>query len=187
MKYENEILNEIKMVLDSINEEDVDELVEAILDSDKVVGYGAGRMGLSLKAFMMRLNHLGIQAHYVDDTYVPPLTEFDLLIVSSGSGETTMVKTFFEKAIKVSGCKTAAITGNGFSSMGKAADYLVAFKPCNGGLNSEDNPNKISSIQLMSTLNEQATYILFDIMAKKIADRLNLDTEKTKRNHFNVE
>jgi 6-phospho-3-hexuloisomerase len=187
MKYENEILNEIKMVLDSINEEDVDELVEAILDSDKVVGYGAGRMGLSLKAFMMRLNHLGIQAHYVDDTYIPPLTEFDLIIVSSGSGETTMVKTFFEKAIKVSGCKTAAITGNGFSSMGKAADYLVTFKPCNGGLNSEDNPNKISSIQLMSTLNEQATYILFDIMAKKIADRLNLNTEKTKRNHFNVE
>lgn len=187
MKYENEILNEIKLVLDSINEEDVDELVEAILNSDKIVGYGAGRMGLSLKAFMMRLNHLGIQAHYVDDTYISPLTEFDLLIVSSGSGETTMVRTFFEKAIKVSGCKTAAITGNGFSSIGKVADYLVTFKPCNGGLNSEDNPNKINSVQLMSTLNEQATYILFDIMAKKIADRMNLDTEKAKRNHFNVE
>ena len=39
----------------------------------------------------------------------------------------------------------------------------------------------------MSTLNEQATYILFDIIAKRIADDLNMDTEKTKRYHFNVE
>lgn len=187
MKYESEILNEIKQVLDSINEEEVDKLIQAIMHADKVVGYGAGRMGLSLKAFMMRLNHLGIQAHYIDDTYIPPLTQYDLFIVSSGSGETKMVKTFMEEVIKKTGCPTAIITGDAYSSMGKMADYKVIFKPCNGGLNSEDSSNKIDSIQLMSTLNEQATYILFDIVVKKLADELKLDTEKTKRNHFNVE
>jgi 6-phospho-3-hexuloisomerase len=187
MRYENEILSEIKQVLDSIDEKEVDELVEVIKSSDKVVGYGAGRMGLSVKAFMMRLNHLGINAYYVDDTYIPPLTEFDLLIVSSGSGETTMVKTFAEKARAKANCAIAAITGNRNSSMGRLADYVIEFKPCNGGLNSEDSDKKINSIQLMSTLNEQATYILFDIIAKRIADDFNMDTEKTKRYHFNVE
>ena len=187
MKYENEILGEIKQVLDSIDENEVDELVDTILGSDKVVGYGAGRMGLSVKAFMMRLNHLGIDAYYVDDTYIPPLTQFDLLFVSSGSGETTMVKTFVKKAIDKTGCVVATITGNRNSSIGQMASHVIEFKPCNGGLNSEDNDSKINSIQLMSTLNEQATYILFDIMAKKIADKLDMDTEKTKRYHFNVE
>lgn len=187
MKYENEILNEIKQVLDSIDEKEVDEFVDAIIGSDKVVGYGAGRMGLSVKAFMMRLNHLGIDAYYVDDTYIPPLTQFDLLLLSSGSGETTMVKTFMQKAIDKTGCAIGVVTGNRNSSMGKVANHVIEFKPCNGGLNSEDDDSKINSIQLMSTLNEQATYILFDIIAKKIADKLDMDTEKTKRYHFNVE
>ena len=97
MKYETEILNEIKTVLDSIDEEQVDKLIDLIESSDKIVGYGAGRMGLSLKAFMMRLNHLGIDAYYLGDTYIPPLTEYDLVIVSSGSGETSMVKKFVEE------------------------------------------------------------------------------------------
>lgn len=187
MIYEKEILNEIKQVLDSIDDKDVDKLVEMIESSDKVVGYGAGRMGLSVKAFIMRLNHLGINAYYVDDTYIPPLTEFDLLLVSSGSGETTMVKTFMKKAIEKTGCAAAVVTGDKDSSMARMANLAVTFKPCNGGLNSADSIEKINSIQLMSTLNEQATYILFDIIAKRIADDLNMDTEKTKRYHFNVE
>lgn len=187
MRYENEILNEIKQVLDSINEKEVDELIETIKSSDKVVGYGAGRMGLSLKAFMMRLNHLGIRAYYIDDTYIPPLTQYDMVLVSSGSGETSMIKNFVKRVKEKTDCPVAAILGNKNSGIGKLADWVVEFKPCNGGLNSEDSDDKISSIQLMSTLNEQATYILFDIMTLKLADRLSLDTEKTKRNHFNVE
>ena len=187
MKYETEILNEIKTVLDSINEEDVDKLVDLIEASDKVVGYGAGRMGLSLKAFMMRLNHLGIDAYYLGDTYIPPLTEYDLVIVSSGSGETSMVKNFVEQAKKKTGAYIVSVVGNEYSNISGLSNHTIVFKPCNGGLNSEDSPDKINSIQLMSTLNEQATYILFDIIAKKLADKMGMDTEKTKRYHFNVE
>lgn len=187
MKYENEILNEIKELLDSIDENEVDELVNLIIDSSKVVGYGAGRMGISLKAFIMRLNHLGIEAYYYDDTYIPPMEPYDLLLVSSGSGETLTVKTFMDKAIKVSDCRVGVITGNKDSYMGRRADVVVGYKPSNGGLNSEDSEDKINSIQLMSTLNEQATYILFDIMAKKIVDKLHLKTDWIRGKHFNVE
>ena len=187
MKYENEILDEIKTVLDSIDEEQVDELVRLIETSDKVVGYGAGRMGLSLKAFIMRLNHLGIEAYFLGDTYIPPITEYDLVLVSSGSGETSMIKKFVEEVNKKTSAFVAAVLGNEHSSISNLSNHIVVFKPCNGGLNSEDSSDKINSIQLMSTLNEQATYILFDIIAKKIADDLNMNTEKTKRYHFNVE
>ena len=187
MKYQNEILNEIDEVLSSVNEERVNSLISMIQTSDKIVGYGAGRMGLSLKAFIMRLNHLGIKAYYIDDTYIPPLTQYDMVLVSSGSGETSMIKHFVERVKEKTDCPVVSILGNKNSSIGKLSDWVVEFKPCNGGLNSADSDDKISSIQLMSTLNEQATYILFDIIAKKLADKLDLDTEKTKRNHFNVE
>ena len=187
MKYKDEILDEIEQVLNSINEKEVDRLVEWVKNSEKIVGYGAGRMGLSLKAFIMRLNHLGIKAYYLNDTYIPPLTQYDLVLVSSGSGETSMVKNFVEQVKKKTDCSVASILGNKNSSIGKLSDCIVGYRPCNGGLNSADSDDKINSIQLMSTLNEQATYILFDIMAKKLADKLNMDTEKTKRHHFNVE
>lgn len=187
MKYENEILSEIKELLDSIDEQEVDSFVDLILSADKVVGYGAGRMGLSLKAFIMRLNHLGIEAFYYDDTYIPPMEEYDLLLISSGSGETLTVRTFMDKARKVSNCSIGVITGSRNSYMGRIADSVIVYKPCNGGLNSEDSEDKINSVQIMSTLNEQATYILFDIMAKKIADKLKLKPEWIKGNHFNVE
>lgn len=187
MKYEKEILNEIEQVLNSINEDEVDRLVDLISTSDKVVGYGAGRMGLSLKAFIMRLNHLGIQAYYLGDTYIPPLTEYDLVIVSSGSGETSMIKKFVEEVKRKTNACVASVVGNEYSSISGLSNHVVVFKPCNGGLNSADSDLKINSIQLMSTLNEQATYVLFDIIAKKLADKLGMDTEKTKRYHFNVE
>lgn len=187
MKYKDEILDEIEQVLNSIDEKAVDEFIDWIKTSDKIVGYGAGRMGLSLKAFIMRLNHLGIKAYYLGDTYIPPLTQYDLVIVSSGSGETSMIKNFVEQVRKKTDCSVISVLGNKNSSIGRLSDFVVEYKSCNGGLNSFDSDEKINSIQLMSTLNEQATYILFDIMAKKLADKLGMDTAETKRYHFNVE
>lgn len=187
MKYENEILNEIKQVLDSIDEYSVDLMCEVIESSDKVVGYGAGRMGLVLKAFIMRLNHLGIDAYYMGDTYIPPLGKYDLVIVSSASGETELIKKFCEEVKKKTECCIGAVTGNRNSSIGAMANWVIEYTSCNGALNSPDSSDKIDSAQLMSTLNEQATYILFDIMIRKLMDKMELDPDKIKRNHFNVE
>ena len=47
-------------------------------DSKKFVGFAAGRMGFSLKAFMMRLNHLGYESYMIGTLtfrdWIPPLS-----------------------------------------------------------------------------------------------------------------
>ena len=47
--------------------------------------------------------------------------------------------------------------------------------------------NKITSIQPMSTLNEQGMFLLFDIVALKIIEKLGLSLEETKQFHANIE
>ena len=180
------IMNELKQVLDSIQVHEVEQFIQLIMTSKKVCGYGAGRMGYGLRAFMMRLNHLGIQASFINDTYCPPLDSNDLFIVTSGSGETKSVLEYL-KIAKDHGIKTIAITGNRESTMARTADSVVVFKSSNGGLNSADSNSKINSIQPMTSLNEQAMFVFFDILAVILIDRLGISKKDEKKFHFNVE
>ena len=158
-----------------------------MIKAKKIIGYGAGRMGFGLKAFIMRLNHLGKEAYFFGDNFVPRFDKDDLIIVTSGSGNTKSVLNILEIAINKAGCDSFAITGNSESPMAKLANNSLEFKSCNGGLNSADNPNKITSIQPMSTLNEQGMFLLFDIVALKIIEKLGLSLEETKQFHANIE
>ncbi len=181
----NIVENEVNEVLSSIKEEDVNSFIDSILKAKKVCGYGAGRMGYGLRAFMMRLNHFGIQASFINDTFCAPMDENDLFIVTSGSGETRSVLEYLK--IAKEHCNTVAITGNDDSSMAKLADKTVIFKSSNGGLNSADNEKKINSIQPMTSLNEQAMFLFFDIVAVMLIERLGIQKKDEKKFHFNIE
>ena len=58
----NTVINEMNQVLDSFKEDDIDKLLTILSATKnngcKVCGFGAGRMGYGLRAFMMRLNHI---------------------------------------------------------------------------------------------------------------------------------
>ena len=186
-----QVMREIDQVLNSITDQDVNKLISLICDvfkrpTGKVCGFGAGRMGYGLRAFMMRLNHLGIPAYFIGDTFIPPLDENDIFIVTSGSGETRSVLKYLEIA-KEKGVRTLAITGNRESTMAKLADYSIVFKSSNGGLNSADNENKINSIQPMTSLNEQSMFIFFDIISVMLIRTIGIKKEDEKKFHFNVE
>lgn len=186
-----QVLNEMNYVLNSFTDDSVNKLISLICDTfkkptGKVCGFGAGRMGYGLRAFMMRLNHIGISSYFIGDTFIPPLDENDLFIVTSGSGETKSVLKYLEIA-KSKGVKTLAITGNNESSMAKLADYSIVFKSSNGGLNSEDNENKINSIQPMTSLNEQSMFVFFDIIAVMLIKTIGIKKEDEKKFHFNIE
>src|SRR5579863_726500 len=63
-----------------------DALVEAIATAKRIAIYGAGREGLQMDGFAMRLFHMGRHVHLVGDMTTPPIGPGDLLIVSSGPG-----------------------------------------------------------------------------------------------------
>lgn len=186
LNYRDNILDELKEWLYSVSDEEINHLIALIAISKNIIGYGAGRMGLSLKAFIMRLSHLGKSAYYYTDTSLPCVGKEDLYIFASGSGKTRTVLQLAEIA-KEKGCKIASIVGDKESPLAKLSDVKVTFKSCNGNLNSEDSPDKINSIQIMSTLNEQGLYLLGDLISKRYCDILLLNPGNLKDKHNNVE
>lgn len=182
------IQSEIRDVLSSIDEQKLIGFVNILSQPNvKVLGYSAGRMGFGLKAFMMRLNHLGINAYWFGDNYVPPMGKDDIFICCSNSGTTKSVANIMDIFKAKANGKVIAFVGNENSKMGKEADITIKFKTCNGGLNSADDPSKINSIQPMTTLTEQSMFILFDLITIMLIDKLQINLNDTKQFHSNIE
>ena len=187
--YKNTVLAEIDEVLSSIDESKLEAMVEALTKNKelKVLGYSAGRMGSGLKAFIMRLNHLGIKASFFGDNYVPPMNADDVFICCSNSGTTKSVVNILEIFKAKADGTVISFVGNENSKMAEMSDIVIKFKTCNGGLNSADDPSKINSIQPMTTLTEQAMFVLFDLIVMMIIDKLGIDIKDTKQYHSNIE
>lgn len=187
--FKDTVLNEIDTVLASIDETKLEAFVDLLtINPDiKVLGYSAGRMGSGLKAFVMRLNHLGIKASFFGDNYVPPMNSNDVFICCSNSGTTKSVVNILEIFKNKANGKVVSFVGNDNSKMAELSDIAIKFKTCNGGLNSADDPSKINSIQPMTTLTEQAMFILFDLIVMMIIDKLNININDTKQYHSNIE
>jgi 6-phospho-3-hexuloisomerase len=187
--FKDTVLNEIDTVLASIDEAKLEAFVDLLTSNPdiKVLGYSAGRMGSGLKAFVMRLNHLGIKASFFGDNYVPPMNSNDVFICCSNSGTTKSVVNILEIFKAKAGGKVVSFVGNDNSKMAELSDIAIKFKTCNGGLNSADDPSKINSIQPMTTLTEQAMFVLFDLIVMMIIDKMNININDTKQYHSNIE
>jgi 6-phospho-3-hexuloisomerase len=176
------ILQEIDTVLSRIDDAQVDRLCSALLQADKIVTVGAGRVGLATKGFTMRLGHFGLRVYMLGDTAVPNLGEGDLLLACSGSGETQTVYDIVEIA-KRNNAKVALVTGNVNSRMGNMADVIVELKA----------PSKtkaiagFASIQPMTTLNEQCLGIFFDSVVLQLMEQLHESHDTMWARHSNLE
>lgn len=79
--YITEIINELTFVKDSIREDDCTKLIDTIQQSQRVFCYGLGRAGFSMKAFTMRLMHMGKEVYFLTETITPNFGPGDLFIV----------------------------------------------------------------------------------------------------------
>lgn len=176
------ILNEIETVLSKIDEREVDLLTKQILGANKIVTVGAGRVGMATRGFAMRLGHLGLNAYMIGDATVPAIGKGDVLVVSSGSGETQTIYDLVEIA-KKNNATIVLITGNPESRMGKLADVVVKITA----------PSKtkavegLVSIQPMTTLNEQCLGIFFDAVVLKLMAAMGEPHETMWARHSNLE
>lgn len=176
------ILSEIRTVLSKVDEKQVDMFVKYILSARRIVASGAGRVGMAVKGFVMRLKHMGLDAYILGDANVPSIKPQDLFLVCSGSGET---QTIYELTLIAQKNQTpiALVTGNPESRMGKIANTIVEIKA----------PSKVKkvdnfvSIQPMTTLNEQSLAIFFDAIVLKLMDELNETHETMWERHSNLE
>lgn len=166
----NLVLNEIQQALSHTDEQAVKHLVKDILSADKVFVVGVGRVLLSLQAIAKRLVHLGIDAHVVGDITEPAITDKDLLIVGSGSGSSLFPVAIGRKA-KEFQAKVVHIGSNPHGAMEGIADYMVRI-PVRTKLYLAD---EIESNQPMTSLFEQALFLLGDVMAMMIMEEKGID------------
>ncbi|MBQ6654063.1 MAG: SIS domain-containing protein [Erysipelotrichaceae bacterium] len=177
------VLSELQNVFENIDPAQVEKLAEMICESEKVFVAGVGRVLLMMQAFEKRLNHLGIDSYYVGEINEPAITEKDLLIVGSGSGESVVPVALVKVASKFNP-RIVHIGSNPQSSMTPYEDLFVRI-PCSTKLNLED---EIKSRQIMSSLFEQSLLLLADMTAMLIADRKNItDLHSLWRKHANLE
>jgi 6-phospho-3-hexuloisomerase len=182
-KTKNElILKEIKQVLDKVKESEIQQFVHEILVANTIVVCGAGRVGMAIRGFGMRLAHLGLKAFTLGDSVVPSIAKGDILIVASGSGETQTIYDLVAIA-KKNNSKVIAVTGSPNSRIGKLADCLVQL----------DAPSKTKqvdgfvSIQPMTTLNEQSLGLFFDIVVLLLMEKMGESHDTMWARHSNLE
>jgi 6-phospho 3-hexuloisomerase len=123
-----EIADKVKQNSDAIDTNKVLKLIELIievnLNDGRIFIYGAGRSGFIGRSFAQRLMHLDIKSCFVSDAVTYRFSKDDLLIIISGSGETTSPKAIAEKAKEIGG-KIALFTGNLKSSIAMLSNLSI--------------------------------------------------------------
>ena len=180
--YTNTVLKEIETVLYTADPKEIQAFIKAIKKANKIVVAGAGRVGMATRAFAMRLGHLNMRVHTLGDSTVPGIGKGDLLLVSSGSGET---QTIFDivKTANDNNANIVLVTGNPDSRMGRLADTIVQLK----APSKTKKVANFASIQPMTTLNEQSLFIFFDIVVLLLMDGLNETHDTMWERHSNLE
>lgn len=176
------ILSECNVALEKVREDDVRQCIELILQAEKVFFIGVGRVKLAIEAFAKRLSHLGVNTVIVGQITEPAMTDKDILIVASGSGESLVPVAIAQKAKELGG-KIIHLGSNPHSSLAPITDLMVRI-PVQTKLYLAD---EIKSEQPMSSLFEQSLLLLGDTIAKMIVDKEEIQLKSLWKFHANLE
>lgn len=175
-------LAELGEVFAALAGDAADPLIEAILGARRIALYGAGREGLAINGFAMRLFHMGRDAHVVGDMTTPPLGPGDLLIVTSGLGHLATAEALVEIA-RSAGAKTAIITAQPDGATSRKVDLRVVIP----AQTMADDQRKTVSVLPMGSLFEFAEAIFFELVILKLRDRTGETAASMRSRHTNLE
>ncbi|MHA1272555.1 MAG: 6-phospho-3-hexuloisomerase [Promethearchaeota archaeon] len=181
----SEISNQIVINSEQINVDDVYRLIELILDinnkNHRVFVYGAGRSGFVGRCFAQRLMHLGIKSCFVSDAVTHQYTENDLLVLISGSGETTSPVAIAQKAKKIGG-KIAVFTGNPESTIGKLSDIIIKVEG-----KRKDLATSQKTLAPYTSLFDISTLAILDSIGGVLMEILGVTEEDIDKRHATIE
>lgn len=180
-EYELMVVDEIRWVVARIDEGQVEAVVEAILSANRVFVGGAGRSGLVMKAFAMRLMHLGLSSHVVGETITPAIEPGDLLIIGTGSGQTRTSLAIVEAAT-TRGARTVAFTAFAESPIARVCDLILHIPA------PLTRPTaQFTSRQPPGSLFEQCLLVVCDAMVVRLMRRLGTTEEEMRARHTKLE
>ena len=182
-EYSKEVLAELNRTLTNVSAEEGEKLAQLVLNAGKILVAGAGRSGFAVKAFAMRLMHMGFDAYVVNETVTPNIEPGDVLVVGSGSGETGSLVVMAQKAKKI-GADLALVTIFPDSSIGKIADAVVRIPAPTPKVATDTG---FKSIQPMGSLVEQSLLLFLDSVILRLMELQGNDSDTMFTRHANLE
>lgn len=181
-RYGDVILKELGKSVGMVSEEKLAETEASILHAKRVFCDGLGRSGLCIRGLAMRLMQMGLTAYVVGCTTTPSIGRGDVLIISSGSGQSA---TLISRAVKAKKCGAEIVlfTGSPCSGLAETADTVLEIQvPSKTG----DNGVFTSALPLGS-LFEATIMILFECMVMSLMQKLEETSDTMIGRHANLE
>ena len=180
------ILDEMRRTLNQVSCEEVEALVREVTGAQRVFVAGAGRSGLVMRSFAMRLAQLGLPVHVVGETTTPAVGSGDLLLIGSGSGVTERLVHYAGKAAEA-GSRVAAATADPASPVARLADLVVVITAPTPKSSKVTGGRGHQSRQPMGTLFEQSLGVVLDASVMLLMARLDKNERGMFGRHANLE
>jgi len=174
-------------VADCVRQVSTESLIQAaaLMDSSpRIFVAGAGRSGLCMRAFAMRLMHLGKTVYVAGETTTPSVAAADLLILGSGSGRTASLLAMAEQARR-RGAQVLLFTTDAGSPLAELSDLRVIIPA--PSFRVTDEVHDALSIQPLGTLFEQAMFVLCDSLIVGLMQRTGVSAAQMFERHANLE
>ncbi|GAH21700.1 unnamed protein product [marine sediment metagenome] len=180
-----EIAEQIEKISTLVDKDIILGVINLIIDihknGNRIFVYGAGRSGFIGRCFAQRLMHLGIKSCFISDAVTPQYTEKDLLIIISGSGETTSSVAMALKSNKIRG-KLALFTANPNSIIGKISNITIEIKG-----KSKDVAISEESLAPYTSLFDISTLSILDSICGTLMFQLGITETDIDKRHATLE
>lgn len=179
-----QVLTEVASCVRQVSVDSLARAGDLIKSAPRIFVAGAGRSGLCMRAFAVRLMHLGKTVYIVGETTTPRIKSQDLLILGTGSAQSALLLQIAEMA-QEQGAKLLLFTAEPVSPLSKLADHTViipapSLKPF---LAERD----FVSMQPMGSLFEQSLLIVCDSLIIALMDQIGVGLGRMRKYHANLE
>ena len=176
------VFDENRNLLEKLARDSVERFIQGLDQAERVFCAAQGRSGHILRSFCVRLMHLGYRAFFVGETITPKICKGDILVVLSGSGQTTLTHEVIKLA-RQQGALTYGVIGIEDSPIGRALDYRV-YLPAGS---KRDYSKDYGSIQPPGSLFEQGAFVLLEAIVLALYQRQGSDRQALWDQHANLE
>ncbi|EIC85945.1 6-phospho-3-hexuloisomerase [Serratia sp. M24T3] len=177
------ILKELEQNTSKIDNTQAEQLILLIRSAKHIFLQGAGRSGIAIRGFANRLMHLGFSVSMVGEISSPHTRPGDLVIIGSGSGETSSLKSLAQRAHE-SGVDVALVTMKKDSTIGQFAKSILVLP---GTVKGEIDDETAAFSQPMGSAFEQLSFIVYDAIILELMTQLGETSESMFRRHADLE
>jgi len=172
------LLNKITDIVGATDDSYEAKIVSMCDDAKRIFITGAGRSKLVGNFLGMRLMHSGYETYVQGEVATPSIREGDLLVVISGSGETTQLVSFANKA-KSEGAKVILICSKSSSTIGDIADQTIQIGTDDSFATTKGMP--------MGTMFELSTLIFLEATISYLIHEKDIEETDMRYRHANME